>query len=126
MMAVVFLIAQGVLSPFFLLGGLRYLFLSVATLTKNENAKFLLAVPEPLIRFIGVAKTVGSLAIIVSTLTGVAPWSVPLAALGIALLMVSAGMSHIMRREFSKLPLNGVLCLLALVVVVGRWSWVVA
>jgi putative oxidoreductase len=125
-MTIIFLIAQGLLSLFFLLGGLRYLLLSVATLTKNESSKFLLDVPEPLIRFIGVAKIVGSLAIIVSTLTGLAPWSVPLAALGIALLMLCAGMFHLSRGEFSKLPLNGILLLLALLVVVGRWSWVVA
>jgi hypothetical protein len=123
-MNVIFLTAQGLLSLFFLLGGLRYLFLSVAKLTKNENSRFLLDVPEPLIRFIGVAKTVGGSAIIVSTLTGLAPWSIPLAALGIALLMLSAGTFHLRRGEFSKLPLNGILFLLALLVIVGRWSWV--
>jgi hypothetical protein len=72
-MNIVFLIVQGLPGLFFLLGGLRYMFLSVATLTKNKDSKFLLDVPEPLIRFIGVAKTVGSSAIIVSTLTGLAP-----------------------------------------------------
>lgn len=120
-MAIIFSIARGLLALFFLLGGLRYLFLSVATLTKNKDSKFLLDVPEPLIRFIGVAKTVAGLAIIVSTLTGLAPWSIPLASLGIALLMVFAGTFHLRRREFSKLPLNGTLLALALFVAFGSW-----
>jgi putative oxidoreductase len=120
-MTIILLIARGLLALCFLLGGLRYLFLSVATLTKNKDSRFLLNVPELLIRFIGVAKTVAGSAIIVSTLTGLAPWSVPLAALGIALLMLCAGTFHLSRREFSKLTLNSTLFALALFVAFGSW-----
>jgi uncharacterized protein YjeT (DUF2065 family) len=118
---IAFLTTQGLLGLFFLLGGLRYTFLPIPTLAKNKDSKFLLELPQPLIRFIGVAKTLAGLALIVSPLTELAPWSIPMASFGLALLMLCAGTFHIRRREYNKLPLNGTLFALALFVAFGSW-----
>jgi uncharacterized membrane protein YphA (DoxX/SURF4 family) len=123
-MNIVFLVVQSLLGLGFLLAGFRYTFQPIATLTKNSN--FLLDVPNPLIRFIGVAKTLAGVALIVSTLTGLVRWSTPLAALGLAALMLCAGMFHIRRREYNVLPLNATLFVLALFVAFVRWSWITA
>jgi DoxX-like family len=115
-----FLVVQSLLGLFFLLRGLRYTFLPIATLAKNKDSKFLLEIPEPLTRFIGVAKTLAGLALIVSIFTGLVRWSTPFAALELALLVLCAGTFHIRRREYNMLPLNVTLLALALFVALGH------
>jgi uncharacterized membrane protein YphA (DoxX/SURF4 family) len=125
-MNIVFVIVQSLLGLFFLFGGIRFTFQSIATLAKNKNFSFVQDIPVPLTRFNGIAEILAGLALIVSTFTGLAPWSIPLAALGVVLMMLCAATFHIRRREYNFLPLNGVLLALALLVAVGRWSWIAA
>jgi putative oxidoreductase len=77
------------------------------------------AIPEGFRRFIGIAELAGAIGLIVPALTHVLPWLVPLAALGLAVVTISATVYHLRRREP---PIPAVLAALALVVVYLRWQ----
>jgi uncharacterized membrane protein YphA (DoxX/SURF4 family) len=55
-------------------------------------------------------------------LAAVGPVLVPLAALGLVLLMAGAAITHLRRHETSVLPINAVLLILAAIVVWGRFG----
>jgi uncharacterized membrane protein YphA (DoxX/SURF4 family) len=125
-MNIVFLTLQMLLGLFFLIGGIRFTLQPIATLAKNKNFSFVNDIPVSLTRFNGVVETLAGLALIVPVVTGLLRWSIPLAALGLALLMLCAGTFHVRRREYHVLPLNGILFVLVLVVAFARWSWLTA
>ena len=54
-------------------------------------------------------------------MTGILPWLTPLAAAGLALVMLSAAIFHARRREFSGIVTNAVLGAVALFVAWGRF-----
>jgi uncharacterized membrane protein YphA (DoxX/SURF4 family) len=72
------------------------------------------------IRLIGVAEILGALGLILPGALHVAPILVPLAAIGLALLMVGAAVVHSRRKEAPMIAINAVLLVLALFVVWGR------
>jgi putative oxidoreductase len=76
--------------------------------------------PETLVRFIGVAEVLGAIGIILPLLTNILPWLTVAAAIGLVLVQVFAIIYHVSRGETTRLPLNVVLLLLALLVVIGR------
>jgi hypothetical protein len=77
-------------------------------------------VPAPLVRFIGVAETLGALGLILPTLTGILPWLTIAAALGLAIVMIAAIVFHLSRGETSRIIMNIILLALLLFVVCGR------
>jgi uncharacterized membrane protein len=74
-----------------------------------------------LVIFIGVAEILGGLGIIVPQATGILTWLTPLAAVGIAGIMILAGGFHIKRKENKAIWLNLILLILALFIAYGRW-----
>ncbi len=59
--------------------------------------------------------------------TGILPWPVPLAGMGLALIQpLSILTVHIPHREYKALPLNVVLLMLSLFVVAGRWDLIIS
>jgi uncharacterized membrane protein YphA (DoxX/SURF4 family) len=78
-------------------------------------------VPEPLARLIGAAEILGAIGLILPALTRILPWLTPLAASGLALLMILASAFHISRNEWRNLSSNLPLLALALFVAVGRF-----
>jgi len=82
------------------------------------------AVPEPLIRFIGLAEVLGSLGLILPAATRIQPWLTPLAAAGLALTMLLATGFHLMRGELTLAIPSTVLLLLSAFVAYGRRSLV--
>src|SRR5882757_1363229 len=68
------------------------------------------------IRLIGVAEVLGALGLILPAALNIAPIMVPLAAVGLALVMVGAAMTHARRKEVPNVAVNAVLLVLALVV----------
>lgn len=74
-----------------------------------------------LIIFIGVAEIVGGIGVIIPQATGILTVLTPLAAVGIAIIMLLAGIFHIKRKEYSALWLNLILLLLALFIIYGHW-----
>lgn len=70
------------------------------------------------IKGIGVAELLGALGLILPPLTRIAPVLSPIAAIGVAVLQVGAGITHVRRKEYRMLSANGPLVVLAVVVAV--------
>ncbi|HEY1972706.1 MAG TPA: DoxX family protein [Pseudonocardia sp.] len=74
------------------------------------------------VKGIGALEVLGALGLILPAVTGIAPVLVPLAALGLALLMIGAAVVHSRRGEVVPFVIvNVVLLILALVVAFGRF-----
>ncbi|HEX6684660.1 MAG TPA: DoxX family protein [Candidatus Limnocylindrales bacterium] len=78
--------------------------------------------PTPAIRVIAALELLGVLGILLPWATGVAPVLTPLAAVGFALLMVGAAISHTKLREPRAVAINTVVFALAVFVAYGRFA----
>lgn len=74
------------------------------------------------IRLIGTAEILGAIGLILPAETHIAPFLVPLAATGLALVMVGAAVVHGRRNEIPNIVVNVVLLALAVVVAWGRFG----
>jgi uncharacterized membrane protein len=74
------------------------------------------------VRLIGVAELLGGLGLILPAATGIAPVLTPIAATGLAVVMVLAAITHIRRKEPSGVAINAVLFLLSALVAWGRFG----
>jgi uncharacterized membrane protein len=74
------------------------------------------------VRTIGVLEILGGVGLLLPAVTGVATVLVPLAAVGLALLMVLAAATHRRRGELPMIGINAVLLLLAVVVAWARFA----
>ncbi|MER6945975.1 DoxX family protein [Nonomuraea sp. NPDC000554] len=74
------------------------------------------------VRFIGLAELAGALALVLPAVTGIAPILTPLAATGLALMMVLAALTHLRRKEPAAIVLNVVLFFAAAVIAWGRFG----
>lgn len=77
-----------------------------------------------MIRLIALAEILGALGLILPGLTGIATFLTPVAAAGLAIIMVGAVVTHARRGEGRSAAVNLVLLALALVVAVGRFALV--
>jgi len=73
------------------------------------------------IRFIGAVEVLGAIGLIVPPLVGIAPVLAPLAAVGLALVMLGAIVTHARRGEIPNVVINLVLLALAVFVAWGRF-----
>ncbi|OEJ28362.1 DoxX family protein [Streptomyces agglomeratus] len=74
------------------------------------------------LRLIGVTEFLAALGLILPAVTGVAVWLTPLAACGLALIMVLAAVLHLRRKENSAIVVNVFLLALAVLVAWGRFG----
>ncbi|WP_135458096.1 DoxX family protein [Mycobacterium sp. DL99] len=74
------------------------------------------------IRAIGSVEILGAVGLIVPAVTHIAPVLVPLAAIGLALVMVGAATVHARRKEWANIVVNVVLFALAVFVAWGRFG----
>jgi uncharacterized membrane protein YphA (DoxX/SURF4 family) len=74
------------------------------------------------IRLIGVVEFLGAAGLILPAVTHIAPVLVPLAAIGLALVMVGAAVVHARRNEPVNIGVNAVLLALAVFVAWGRFG----
>jgi uncharacterized membrane protein YphA (DoxX/SURF4 family) len=77
---------------------------------------------DPAVRSIGTLEILGALGLLVPALTGVATVLVPIAAVGLALLMIGAAATHRRRGELPMIGINTVLLVLAVVVAWARFG----
>jgi uncharacterized membrane protein YphA (DoxX/SURF4 family) len=77
---------------------------------------------DPSVRAIGALEVLGALGLLLPALTGVATVLVPIAAVGLALLMVGAAATHRRRGELPMVAINAVLLVLAVVVAWTRFG----
>jgi uncharacterized membrane protein len=74
------------------------------------------------VRFIGLAELAGALGLILPAATGIAPILTPLAASGLAVIMVLAAITHARRKEPGAIAFNAVLFVVAVVIAWGRFG----
>jgi hypothetical protein len=79
-------------------------------------------VSDGTLRLIGVAELAAALGLILPAATGIAVWLTPLAACGIALIMVLAAGFHARRKEPGSIAANVFLLALAVLVAWGRFG----
>jgi uncharacterized membrane protein YphA (DoxX/SURF4 family) len=74
------------------------------------------------VRLIGAAELLGAIGLILPAATGIAPILTPLAATGLAVIMVLAIVTHARRHEPSAVVFNSVLLVLSVFVAWGRFG----
>ncbi|PWR10085.1 DoxX family protein [Micromonospora acroterricola] len=74
------------------------------------------------VRLIGIAELLGGLGLIVPAALDIAPILTPIAATGLAIIMVLAAITHIRRKEPSGVAFNAVLFVLSALVAWGRFG----
>jgi len=82
---------------------------------------YILAIPIRYRQLIGVAEILGAVGLVLPALTGILPWLTPLAAAGLVILMVSAAIFHLRRKESPNITLNLILLAMAAFVAYGRF-----
>jgi hypothetical protein len=112
-------LAQLLLAAAFLLVGCTHAFSPIAVAI--ARAPWAASLPVPLVRFIGVVELAGALGVILPAATRIQPRLTPLAAAGLATIMLLAIPFHLMRGEMKEIVINLVLGALAAFAAWGRW-----
>jgi uncharacterized membrane protein YphA (DoxX/SURF4 family) len=86
-----------------------------------QNMKWVKNVGLRGVRMIGILEILGAIGLILPAVTGILPWLTPVAAIGLALTMIGAMITHGRRGEFPNMGFNLVLLLLAVFIVYGRF-----
>lgn len=118
-MNVVLWIGQGVLAALFAVSG---------TLKSTQSKERMLATgqtgvreyPLPAIRFVAAAELLAVVGLILPQASGVAPVLTPLAALGLAVVMVGAAVAHTRLHEKGTAAVNVAILLVCVAVAAGR------
>lgn len=118
-MHIVLWVVQGVLAALYIHAGQLKAF-------QYEKAGAMLKwpaeLPRGLVAFIGVSELAGGIGLVAPMATGVLPELTPVAAAGLAVVMLLATGFEIRRRAYSKLPLTVGLCAAAAFVAYARWG----
>lgn len=120
-MSVTLWIVQGALAAFFGAGGVVKLVrtrqrLAESGLTWVENFS------DRAVKAIGALELLAAIGLILPAITGLVPVFVPLAAVGLALLMVGAAVVHVRRDEVPFIGVNAALLAVAAFVAWGRFG----
>lgn len=102
----------------------------MAGLLKSTQPKEKLAPKMPwvndfspgVVKLVGVTELAAALGLVLPALTGIAVVLTPLAAVGLAVVMVLAGIYHFRKGEYSGIVVNAVFLALALLVAWGRFG----
>jgi hypothetical protein len=119
-MNVVVWIVTGLLAAMFLMSGAMKVPATKRSLAANPRMGWTEPFPIGLIKFIGVAEIAGALGLILPGAFGIATWLVSTAAIGLAVVMIGAVITHTRRSEFQNVAVNVVLLALAAFVAVER------
>ncbi|WP_028612702.1 DoxX family protein [Paenibacillus harenae] len=110
-------IVQGLLGAGFIFSGWMKAFLPVQAAASWPWVK---DVPRGFVSFIGIAELIGALGLIAPQATNVAPVLTPMAAIGLAAIVLFGAVFHVMRKEYREIGVNIVFMALALFVAIGR------
>ena len=114
-------LVQALLAAAFILVGYTHAFAPIAVAI--ARAPWVAGLPVPLVRFIGVVELAGALGTLLPAATRIHPRLTPLAAAGLATVMVLAIPFHLVRGETKEIVINLVLGSLAAFVARGRTHW---
>lgn len=119
-MTYVLWLAQILLALAFLAAGVMHAFRYEQT---KRRMPWVSGTPERLLRTIGLLEVLGAAGLILPAVTGVLPGLTTLAAIGLALVMISAIVFHLARKDGgASLLTNGLLLAVAAVIAVGRYA----
>lgn len=113
-------IIQGILALMFLMAGIMK-----STQPKDKLVKSLPWVNDfslQTVRFIGISELTGAIGIILPQLTGIYPILSPIAAVGLAIIMVLAASHHIRKNEYKEVAFNAILLILSAFVAYYRFK----
>ncbi len=79
---------------------------------------------RPLVVFIGVTEVLGAAGLVLPMATGIVPWLTPLAAIGLALIVLMAAGFHLRADERLNALESGFWAGIAAVIAIGRWDLV--
>jgi uncharacterized membrane protein YphA (DoxX/SURF4 family) len=120
-MNVVVWIVSGLLAAVFLMSGVMKVPATKVSLAGNPRMGWAAPFPIELIKVIGVAEIAGAAGLILPRAFDLATWLVPTAAIGLAVVMIGAIITHARRSEFSNVAVNAVLLALAVFVAIERF-----
>ena len=81
---------------------------------------------RPLVVFIGFTEVLGAAGLVLPMATGVLPWLTPLAAVGLAIIVLMAAGFHLRADERLNAVESGLWASIAAVIAIGRWDLVAA
>jgi uncharacterized membrane protein YphA (DoxX/SURF4 family) len=113
-------VLQGLLAAAFLMAGVTKVSQPKDKLVKQMG--WVEDYSDSAVKGIGAVEFLAALGLILPAATGIATVLTPLAATGLVLTMILAGIVHVRRGEQSKLPINIVLLILAAIVAWGRFG----
>src|SRR5919197_1320912 len=82
--------------------------------------------PRAQVVFIGFAEVLGAAGLVLPMLTGVLPWLTPLAAVGLAIIVLMAAGFHLRADERLNALETGLWASIAAVIAIGRWDLIAA
>lgn len=112
-------VLQALLALFFVMVGYAHALAPFDEVARD--AQWMLVVPRPLSLFIGCAEIAGGIGVILPRVSRVPSWLTPLAALGLATIMLLATLFHLVRGEGSVVGVPVLMAAFALFVAWGRW-----
>ena len=112
-------VLQVLLACFFVMVGYSHALMPFDQIA--QQATWMIDVPRWFSLFIGYAEITGGLAFIIPAATRIAPWLTPLAALGLATIMILAIPFHVLKGEASVIWMHTLIAALAVFVAWGRW-----
>ena len=112
-------VLQVLLACFFVMVGYSHALMPFDQIA--QQATWMNDVPRWLSLFIGYAEIAGGLGLIIPAATRIAPWLTPLAALGLATIMILAIPFNVLKGEASVIWMHALIAVLAVFVAWGRW-----
>jgi putative oxidoreductase len=112
-------VIQVLLGCFFVMVGYSHALMPFDQIARE--ATWMKDVPRWLSLFIGYAEIAGGLGLVIPAATRIAPRLTPLAALGLATIMILAIPFHVLKGEASVIWLHTLIAALAVLVAWGRW-----
>ena len=119
-MSVAVWVVTGLLAALFLMAGAMKLAKSKAQLLENASMGWVEDFSPAVLKLIGLAEVAGAAGLILPGAFDVVTWLVPTAAIGLAVVMAGAVITHLRRREHANMVVNLVLLALAVFVAIER------
>ena len=119
-MNVVVWVVTGLLAALFLMAGAMKLAKAKAQLLENPSMGWVEDFSPAVLKLIALAEVAGAAGLILPGALDVATWLVPTAAIGLAVVMAGAVITHLRRREYPNMVVNLVLLALAVFVAIER------
>jgi uncharacterized membrane protein YphA (DoxX/SURF4 family) len=113
-------VAQVLLALAFLAAGFAHAF-RFDQFSASPRTAWAADVGRPAMRVIGLLEIAGAIGLVLPALTGILPWLTPLAAAGLAFVMLAAAIFHARRGEVTGIVPNAALGAIALFVAGGRF-----